>query len=136
VIKSNGLGTYSYTDPNPAKGLNNYRVQLTDLNNDISLSKELPLMYANTKNNISNSLLTIYPNPVTETLNLTIGQTNASANYNIQLTNSSGVILKAVNITQLYWKNNVAGLVPGTYIIRVTDNKTKQLIGTGKFLKQ
>ncbi|WP_413667186.1 T9SS type A sorting domain-containing protein [Mucilaginibacter sp. Mucisp86] len=135
VMQSNGLGTYSYTDPNPAKGLNKYRVQLTDLNNDISLSKELPLMYANTQNNISNSLLTIYPNPVHETVNLTISQTNSSANYNIQLTNSSGVLLKTVNITQLYWKNNVAGFVPGTYIIRVTDNKTRQLIGTGKFVK-
>jgi hypothetical protein len=135
VIQSESLRTYTYTDPNPAKGLNKYRVQLTDLNNDISLSKELPLMYANTQSNISNSLLTIYPNPVHETVNLTISQTNASANYNIQLTNSSGVILKTVNITQLYWKNNVAVLIPGTYIIRVVDNKTQQLIGTGKFVK-
>jgi hypothetical protein len=135
VIQSESLGTYSYTDPNPAKGLNKYRVQLTDLNSDISLSKELPLMYANTQSNISNSLLTIYPNPVRETVNLTISQTNSSANYNIQLTNSSGMILKTVNITQLYWKNNVASLIPGTYIIRVVDNKTQQLIGTGKFVK-
>jgi hypothetical protein len=135
VMQSEGLGTYSYTDPNPAKGLNKYRVQLTDLNNDISLSKELPLMYANTQNNLSNSLLTIYPNPVKETINLTISQTNQSANYNIQLTNSSGMILKTVNITQLTWKNNVGSFVPGTYIIRVIDNKTKQLIGTSKFVK-
>jgi hypothetical protein len=135
VMQSGNLGTYSYTDPNPAKGLNKYRVQLTDLNNDTSLSKELPLMYANTQNSISNSLLTVYPNPVKETLNLTISQTNSSANYNIQLTNSSGMILKTVNITQLYWKNNVAAFVPGTYIIRVIDNKTQQLIGTCKFVK-
>lgn len=135
VFKSTGLGTYSYTDLNPANGLNKYRLQLTDVNNEISLSKELPLMYANTNNNLSNNQVLVYPNPATEVINLSIKQTKASSNYNIRITNSSGILLKNVNITQLYWQNNVSNLIPGTYMIQVIDNKTKSLFGIAKFVK-
>lgn len=134
VTKSSGLGTYSYTDPNPANGLNKYRLQLTDVNSDISLSKELPLMYSNT-NNVSNNQVMVYPNPARENINVSIKQVNSSLNYNIQLTNSSGILLKNVNITQLYWQNNVSSLVPGTYVIKVVDNKSKNLLGIAKFVK-
>ncbi|AYL96317.1 LamG-like jellyroll fold domain-containing protein [Mucilaginibacter celer] len=135
VSKSSGLGGYSYIDPNPANGLNKYRLQLTDVNSDISFSKELPLMYSNTNNNISNSQVMVFPNPATDLINLSIKQTKASSNYNIRLTNSSGILLKNVNITQLYWQNNVSNLTPGTYVIEVIDNKTKSLFGIAKFVK-
>ncbi|UOE46910.1 LamG domain-containing protein [Mucilaginibacter sp. SMC90] len=135
VIQSNNLGSYEYTDINPAKGLNKYRLQLTDLNNDITFSKDASLMYANTNNTIGNNWLTVYPNPTAESINIKIAQPNASSDYNIQLTNSSGMLLKTVNITQLYWKNNISNFVPGTYIIKVIDNKTKQLVGVSKFVK-
>lgn len=135
VIQSNNIGSYSYTDVNPVKGLNKYRLQLTDLNNDISFSKDASLMYANTNNTIANNWLSVYPNPTAETINVKISQPNASSNYNIQLTNSSGIMLKSVNITDLYWKNNVSNFVPGTYIIKVIDNKTRQLVGVSKFVK-
>ncbi|MEO3403141.1 LamG-like jellyroll fold domain-containing protein [Mucilaginibacter sp. CAU 1740] len=135
VSKSSGLGTYNYVDTNPANGLNKYRLQLTDVNSDISLSKELPLMYSNTNNNISNNQVMVYPNPARESINVSIKQVNSSLNYNIQLTNSSGILLKNVNITQLYWQNNVSSLVPGTYVIKVVDNKSKNLLGIAKFVK-
>lgn len=135
VLKSSGLGTYNYVDPNPANGLNKYRLQLTDVNSDISLSKELPLMYSNTNNNVSNNQVMVYPNPARENINVSIKQVNSSLNYNIQLTNSSGMLLKNVNITQLYWQNNVSSLVPGTYVIKVVDNKSKNLLGIAKFVK-
>ncbi|MFC0516576.1 LamG-like jellyroll fold domain-containing protein [Mucilaginibacter angelicae] len=135
VIQSNSLGSYGYTDVNPAKGLNKYRLQMTDLNNDISFSKDASLMYANTNNTIANNWLTVYPNPTAESINVKISQPNASSDYNIQITNSSGILLRTVNITQLYWKNNVSSFVPGTYIIKVVDNKTKQLVGVSKFVK-
>jgi hypothetical protein len=135
VIQSNSLGSYTYTDINPAKGLNKYRLQMTDLNNEISFSKDAALMYANTNNTIGNNWLTVYPNPTAESINIKISQPNASSDYNIQLTNSSGILLKTINITQLYWKNNVSSFVPGTYIIKVVDNKTKQLVGVSKFVK-
>ncbi|QEM11103.1 LamG-like jellyroll fold domain-containing protein [Mucilaginibacter rubeus] len=135
VIQSNSAGSYNYTDVNPVKGLNKYRLQLTDLNNDISFSKDVSLMYANISNTIANNWLSVYPNPTAESINIRISQPNASSNYNIEITNSSGIILKSVNITELYWKNNVSSFVPGTYIVKVINNKTKQLVGVSKFVK-
>ena len=70
---SDNIGTYSFLDKNP-EAANQYRLKLQDLNNNITYSNIVTLMYANSNNNLVNNSINIYPNPAKSTLNLNIMQ--------------------------------------------------------------
>ncbi len=152
---SDNIGTYSFLDKNPAPAANQYRLKLEDLNNNITYSKVVTLMYANSNNNLVNNNLSIYPNPAKSTLNLSINQsfssnpsttqgtdsitkplaTVASALYGIKIVSSTGSIMKMATTTAQDWQTDVSGLMPGTYIIQVINNNNNSLVGKGTFVK-
>jgi len=151
---SDNIGTYSFLDKNP-EAANQYRLKLQDLNNNITYSKIITLMYANSNNNLVNNNLSIYPNPAKSTLNLSISQsfssnpsttqgtdsitkplaTVASTLYGIKIVSSTGSIMKMATTTAQDWQTDVSGLMPGTYIIQVIDNHNNSLVGKGTFVK-
>ncbi len=151
---SDNIGTYSFLDKNPAAA-NQYRLKLQDLNNNITYSNIVTLMYANTNNNLVNTSINIYPNPAKSTLNLNImqplnsGQTTtqnissiakpltviASTVYGIKIVSSTGFVMKTATTTAQDWQTDVSGLMPGTYIIQVTNNYNNSLVGKGTFVK-
>jgi len=154
---STAEGTYSLMDRTPVAGENLYRLKMTDLNGTISYSSVAKLMYNNT-NSLAKSNISIYPNPSSGVINLTVnpnsvnltqgtsslqslsltpGLTGSSSQqaYDIKIISSTGSVIKSVTSASATWQDNVGNLLPGTYIIQVINNKDKTLVGKGTFVK-
>lgn len=135
-VNAAGAGSYSFIDKSPVTGANQYRLRQQDINNDITYSKIVTIQYANLSNGLVSNNLGIYPNPVSNNINLSIASQNISASsYNIRFVSSSGLLVKEATSSQANWQGNISNLQPGTYIIRVFDNKTQNLVGENKFVK-
>lgn len=135
-VKAAGEGKYSFIDKNPLLGLNQYRLKQEDLNNTISYSKIVLIEYTDKSDQLTNSKLTIYPNPAGSTINLSINAGTAdAAAYKIRFSDAMGKVVKEVTSSQSSWQGNISNLLPGTYLIRVINNKTQSLVGESKFVK-
>jgi len=127
--------TYSFLDKNPANGTNLYRLKQEDINNNISYSGIVTIQYANI-NSIVNHNLSVYPNPAGSTVNLAISSQSSDASiYNIRFVNSTGLVVKEVISSQASWTGNISSLMPGTYVVRVMNNKTQSFVGESKLIK-
>ncbi len=135
-LTGSGLGTYSLVDRNPLNGENLYRLKQEDLNSVITYTQPVVVMYAASSGTLANNLISVYPNPARSTINLTIvGQPTATAAYSIVVTNSLGIPVKQATVAQPEWQSSIGNLVPGDYVIRVVNNKDKNLVGQIKFVK-
>ncbi len=156
---SSDLGSYSFLDATPAIGANQYRLRLEDLNGAITYSKIVTLQYANGTNDITINNITVYPNPASSTINLAIAQVGSqpansmsalqslgtspalnttqtgSISYGIKIMSITGSVVKNSTSATASWQDNVSSLSPGTYIIQVTNNKDKSVVGKGTFIK-
>jgi hypothetical protein len=143
---SNALETYSFLDKNPLQIVqgdvaNMYRLKIEDMNGTISYSKVATLMYSNSDKYLSDNNISIYPNPATNTINLTISENanfklnNSKLTYNIKIMNGYGLIVKQEVTSQMSWKNDISYLLPGTYFIQVIDNNDNSIVGNIKFVK-
>ncbi|MFI5160143.1 MAG: DUF2341 domain-containing protein [Sphingobacteriales bacterium] len=132
---ASGQGNYSLADKSPGDN-NLYRLQSEDINDNITFSSIVLIAYTNTGDNLVQNNIDIYPNPAKSIINLTIKNITATGDtYNILITNSSGLIVKQANSQQTTWQTNVAGLLPGTYMIKVISQKDQKIIGSMKFIK-
>jgi len=135
-VDATGAGKYSFIDQSPSIGTNLYRLKQEDLNNTISYSKIVTIQYANQSNRIAGSNLTIFPNPVSNNINLAIStQNNTAGLYSIRFMNTSGRLVKEASTSQQSWQGTTENLQPGTYVIQVFNNKTQTLVGENKFVK-
>jgi hypothetical protein len=135
-MASSAQGTYSFLDKSPVNGQNFYRLKQEDINNNITYSKVVQVLYSDLSNKIIFKNLSVYPNPVSNMINLAIAsQTNESISYNIKFMNSSGMVVKEVTTPQPSWQGSISFLHPGVYVIRVVNNKNDNLIGETKFVK-
>jgi len=155
-LKSTGAGNYSYIDNNPPGVSDEYRLKIADLNGAVSFSNTITLIYGNVAKTITGNI-SIYPNPTSNTINLTINQAgNSSSNntlttqstgpflslaantnplYSINIVNTSGAIIKTATSSTATWQSNIVSLLPGTYIITVINNNDKKLVGRSTFVK-
>jgi hypothetical protein len=65
----------------------------------------------------------------------TIVQDNGTAMYSIKIISITGAVIKTATSAQPNWQDNVSDLLPGTYIIQVTNNANKSIIGQSTFIK-
>jgi len=135
-VKATGAGSYSFLDKDPANGTSLYRLQQEDINNTISYSKIVTIQYSNLSNQLVGGKINVFPNPSSGTINLAIntGTANAAV-YRIKVMSSSGLVVKDITSSQATWQGNVSDLRPGTYVIRVINNSTQDLVGENKFVK-
>lgn len=136
-VPATGAGNYGFTDKNPVTGMNLYRLMQQDINNKITYSPIVPIGYSDLSDKMAQNGVSIYPNPLSSKISVSIAQpvTPASASYNIMISNSNGAMLKNVTSAQPYWSGDVSDWLPGTYIVKVVDTKTQSLVGTTKFVK-
>ncbi|MDO3626980.1 T9SS type A sorting domain-containing protein [Mucilaginibacter sp. BT774] len=135
-IDATGAGTYSFLDKSPVNGNNLYRLKQEDINNTISYSKIVTIQYSNLSNRIVGNNLSIYPNPVSNNINLALtSQNTTGSSYQIKFMSTTGRLVKEATSSQPNWTGTTENLQPGTYIIQVFDNKTQNLVGENKFVK-
>ena len=147
---SNAQGSYSFLDRSYSVGENIYRLKIEDLNGNITYSNAVALVYTSGLN----GNLTVYPNPTSGTLNLIISKIkNTSSagsqlisssittpptvtnNYSVKIVSTSGVVIKTLSTTNPNWQTDVSSLMPGTYIVQVSNQGDNSLIGQATFVK-
>ena len=135
-VKATGAGNYGFADKNPVNGTSLYRLQQEDINNTISFSKIVTIQYSGLSNQLTGGKINVYPNPANSTINLAINESTATSSvYRIRVVSSSGLVVKDITSSQSTWQGNVSDLKPGTYMIRVVNNSTQNLVGENKFVK-
>jgi DNA-binding beta-propeller fold protein YncE len=135
-VTSSAQGTYSFLDKAPVKGTDKYRLKIEDLNGTITYSQIVSLDYGDSKNNSPNII--VYPNPVSNTINLSIIQNNGSTSklsYGIKVVNITGTVVKNGNTKTATWQENASNLTPGTYVVQVVNNNDNSLVGKTTFIK-
>jgi Secretion system C-terminal sorting domain len=116
--------SYTYVDNNPAPGTNEYRLQLVDINGNYTYSN-----VATIRNGLVGAL-SVYPNPATDYVNITLGG-NATGNTMIRLFNLSGQLLQEKNLSNAGGTTvplAVSGYSTGTYLLVIsTADGSKQV---------
>jgi hypothetical protein len=129
-------GTYSLLDRKPIAGLNLYRLKQEDINDAITYSKVVPVQYSIQSNNRAANIISVYPNPATSAINISVSNDVATKHaYTYRIANSLGLIVKQVTSQQSNWQPNISDLMPGNYIIKVLSTTDNSLIGNSKFIK-
>jgi len=59
----------------------------------------------------------------------------SSQSYAIKIVSVSGNVVKTATSSQPSWQDDVATLLPGTYVIQVLNNTDKTLVGKTTFVK-
>ncbi len=121
---STAIQTYAYTDAPRLSGTSYYRVKATDKTGQINYS---PIVKVN--NGKDQLTASIYPNPVTTTLNLVLQ--NAEGNYTIKITTVEGKTISrqtgAITTGNIIIINT-ANLATGVYMVEVSDSKGNRVV--------
>ncbi len=135
-MRSTDAGTYSILDKRPDNKKNFYRLKQVDINDSVTYSDVVEVKFADKRDQYAHNL-NIYPNPASHNINLSIKDDHdkGRVSYSINFVNCFGMIVKQVNSSQADWQGNVSNLRPGTYLVKVVNNKTQNLIGENKFVK-
>jgi len=134
--QSNAQGTYSLLDQTPVNGQNLYRLKQEAIDNSITYSNIVPVLFSDVTGKTLANSLSVYPNPATASISLASGLTpTTAATYDIRFMTSSGIIVKQVTAAQPAWQGNVSNLTPGIYVIRMFNNTNASLVGETKFVK-
>jgi hypothetical protein len=118
-IANPGIQTFQYTDPNPVKGRNFYRIKQVDADNRFSFSRIIEVDAASIPTGVQ-----LQTNPVrSSVILLDPGQARIGR---IQVVDLSGRIIadEAPNSTNASISVNVAQLQPGYYFLRISANQT------------
>jgi hypothetical protein len=132
--KATGAGTYSLLDKSPVTGQNLYRLKQEDADDSITYSRSVLVQY--TDGNNTADKVRVYPNPAVSNINVAIAaDVPIKPPYTIQISNSSGFLIKQVTTADANWQSSIAGLLPGTYIVKVHNSTDNSFVGDTKFVK-
>jgi hypothetical protein len=133
-LQGTGAGTYSLLDKNPLIGQNFYRLKQEDINNTITYSKVVEIQYAYLSDNL-NPKISVFPNPTANVINLQMDPGLKVSAYHIRIINALGAVVKESTFQQASWNANISNLKPGSYLVQVTNNNDKSLVGIANFVK-
>lgn len=112
--------TYTFNDRNDNTGLTYYRLKNVDLNGRFTYSEVRTVKGSSTSFDV-----TVYPNPARANSKTFVA--GATANSSIQLVDFSGKVLKNLPSNTMNFID-LSGVENGTYIIRVMDRSTKEVV--------
>jgi hypothetical protein len=94
------------------------------------------IRYDNLGDQFTGAKLAIFPNPASAQISLLITpEKEGPAVYHVSFSNAIGTVVKDITLSNTTWEGSVSGLLPGTNLVRVVDNKTKSLVAEGKFVR-
>jgi sugar lactone lactonase YvrE len=117
---------YSYLHTTPAVGSNYYRIKIINDDGSFSYSNIVPIDIQN-----NNNTATIYPNPATDNIVITLSNTSKSV---VNIYNSTGSLVKTKTVYSTTNTVDIHNLPSGTYFINVIENGTPVINKT--FIKE
>jgi len=124
TVSSNGNSStkksYSFNDKNENTGTTYYRLKNVDLNGKFTYSEIRSVKGIGIVNDV-----TVFPNPTRS--NSKISVVGANANSSIQLLDFSGKVLKNINSITTNTLD-LSGVKNGTYLIRIIDKSTNEVV--------
>jgi hypothetical protein len=130
--QSDGSAAYNYVDHAPNSGSNIYRLKQNDIDNNISYSQPVTIFYD--KNAAGSGLFSVFPNPTSEMINVSIPEPTSAATYKFKLYDSMGNLVMQKTSSTSNWSENIGSLKTGAYIVEVIKSNGASL-GKGKFIK-
>ena len=118
-----------------------HRLKLEDLNGTVSYSEIVTLMYSDLSSNIVNNAISIYPNPASNTINLSIVQNPLASSdaclvsYNITIISGNGSVVRTLVSLPALSQEDIGNLLPGAYVVQVVNYNDKSVVGEGRFIK-
>ena len=130
---TNDTKNYVYVDESPATGVNYYRLELVDLNNDVEKSNIVPLLITK-----DNSGYSFYPNPTNDVVYYQY-QATTTDNLKIEVIDALGRILQVYKQSSAVGINNIAidlkDYPVGAYMLRV-QNQNSGNVHVAKVVKR
>lgn len=117
----NGANNYSYTDAEKLSGTVYYRLKMIDIDGRFTYSNIVKL-----DNKLTNQS-SIYPNPITTTATLEVGDRKLLNTY-ATILDVNGRTLKTILIKDNFEIINMSGLPSGLYVLRLANGETQKLI--------
>jgi hypothetical protein len=116
VAGKNAASIYSFWDENPVKGVNYYRLRMTEASGEFSYSR----VVSATVQTASGFIVDVYPNPVADQLTVKVYGTQGS-NPMVSVCDVTGKVLSAVEVMNGEVKINMSQLAQGVYLIKYSD---------------
>ena len=122
--------SYSFTDQQPGKGMNHYRIKQVDKDGRFSYSPVQLLDFSK-----QGSAINLYPVPVSETLHVVLPGTNNQEKITLSILDAAGKVVMQRQFTggSNVLTVNVAGLPAGVYYAQVHTGKE---VISAKFIRQ
>ncbi|HSN59457.1 MAG TPA: T9SS type A sorting domain-containing protein, partial [Ferruginibacter sp.] len=124
IVNAANRNFYSFMDVTAQTNLVYYRLKITGINGDVKYSDIIVVRSGN------NTGISMYPNPVVNTLNITGLKNNST----IKIINASGQVVNLQRTTASSMSMNVAELKAGIYVIEILNDGIKEMNQT--FIKQ
>jgi hypothetical protein len=118
TANTNTDATYNAIDASPSSGINYYRIRIINADGSVKYS-EVRIVIFNGKGNLS-----IFPNPVSDKVNIQLPESYQGKNLNIKIINQLGqaIINKQMTNASQVETINVSNLLPGVFIIQLTNS--------------
>ncbi len=114
-VAATGGGNYSFTDNNPIANRTYYRLKMMDMDGKFTYSNVIWINFTETTN------ISFYPNPVTQTATLNIGNNANLIRTQAKLTNANGRLFKLITIAHYQEQLDMVTLPPGLYVLKMKD---------------
>ena len=113
--------SYNYTDQSPAKGLNYYRVCLTDKDGSQTCTGVKTVNFTRSSGNVS-----VYPSPASDHVFIDVQDATLN-NTRCTIYNFQGQPVMQFQVKKGVEKKQVASLLPGIYVLKFADNRSIKL---------
>ena len=129
IGKVTGHGTistqqkYQFTDNNPFKGLNFYRLKQVDYDGNYTYSNIATVTFENVA-----ALFKVFPNPVANTVNISIPLTTGTSVVAVYDLNGKKMLEKQISGNTVSQSLDLSTLAAGVYHVTLVQGKQKQTI--------
>jgi hypothetical protein len=134
TVQSNGSGIYTYLDKSPLTGVNTYRLKQVDAFGNVTYSTAT--LNFNSQLSTADDFYSIYPNPVITQFNIKINTSAIPKQVQVRVTDLMGNTVINTKNPGDNIRVNAYNLMPGAYIVEVTDSLTRKTLGQKKLIKQ
>ncbi|WP_118950050.1 T9SS type A sorting domain-containing protein [Taibaiella helva] len=116
-------GHYAFTDEQPLKGMNMYRLNMVDADGKSVLSGVVKLV----RSAAGEMALIVFPNPVQQQLQVTLdGQPDGQPQ--LQVIDITGKVLQTITVTSAETTIDMSRFATGSYLLRYSDNSRQTVV--------